>query len=180
VVILSFFVGDDQGTSLLILGLVVALGVAFAVGLTNGLLIRGVGMSPVVTTLTTYIAIQGVSLLLRPTPDGYFRSSVTDMLVVRVGPFPVAFLVAVVVVILCEILLRKSRYGMELRAIGSNETAAHRLGAFAGVILIEEITSATGFLGLGSAWQYWLPGLLILLAAGAYSRSRLSGGAHRT
>jgi ribose transport system ATP-binding protein len=54
------------------------------------------------------------------------------------------------------------------------------LGAFAGVILIEEITSATGFLGLGSAWQYWLPGLLILLAAGAYSRSRLSGGAHRT
>jgi len=34
------------------------------------------------------------------------------------------------------------------------------LGAFAGVVLIQEITSATGFLGLGSAWQYWLPGLL--------------------
>ena len=48
------------------------------------------------------------------------------------------------------------------------------LGAFAGVVLIQEITSAAGFLGLGSAWQYWMPGLLILLAAGIYSRTRAS------
>jgi ribose transport system ATP-binding protein len=51
------------------------------------------------------------------------------------------------------------------------------LGALAGVLLVQEITSATGFLGLGSAWQYWLPGLLILLAAALYSRTRVSASA---
>ncbi len=138
--------------------------------------------------------------------------------------------------ILCEIALRRSRFGMEIRAIGSNEVAAHRLGAhvnrsvilayvlcslftaiggillsaqigigdpsvgqnytlqsisavvlggasifggrgsflgaLAGVVLIQEITTTTGFLGLGTAWQYWLPGLLILLATAMYSRAR--------
>jgi hypothetical protein len=43
--------------------------------------------------------------------------------------------------------------------------------------LIQEITAATGFLGLGTAWQYWLPGLLILIAAGMYSRTRISAAA---
>jgi ribose transport system ATP-binding protein len=53
------------------------------------------------------------------------------------------------------------------------------LGALAGVILIQEVTAATGFLSLGAAWQYWLPGLLILLAAGIYSRTRgATGTAH--
>jgi hypothetical protein len=32
--------------------------------------------------------------------------------------------------------------------------------------------TATSFLRFGTAWQYWLPGILILLAAGAYSRAR--------
>jgi ribose transport system permease protein/ribose transport system ATP-binding protein len=53
------------------------------------------------------------------------------------------------------------------------------LGALAGAVLIQEITAATGFLGLGTAWQYWLPGLLILAAAGAYSRTRASAAARR-
>ena len=51
------------------------------------------------------------------------------------------------------------------------------LGALAAVLLIEEITATTGFLGLGTAWQYWLPGLLILVAAGMYSRTRVSAAA---
>jgi ribose transport system ATP-binding protein len=51
------------------------------------------------------------------------------------------------------------------------------LGALAGVILVQEITATTGFLGLGTAWQYWLPGILILAATAMYSRTR-SAGAH--
>jgi ribose transport system ATP-binding protein len=51
------------------------------------------------------------------------------------------------------------------------------LGALAGVVLVQEITATTGFLGLGTAWQYWLPGILILAATAMYSRTR-STGAH--
>jgi len=52
------------------------------------------------------------------------------------------------------------------------------LGALAAVLLIQEITATTGFLGLDTAWQYWLPGLLILVATALYSRSRMGPEAH--
>jgi ribose transport system ATP-binding protein len=47
---------------------------------------------------------------------------------VRIGPIPVAFVVAVGLAIVLEYLLRRSRRGRSLRAAGSNEKAAHRLG----------------------------------------------------
>jgi ribose transport system ATP-binding protein len=238
VVILSFFCGEGQTTIDLVLGLSAAFATALAVGFANGFMVRKIGLTPVIATLSTYIGLQGVALLLRSTPAGYFRSDITGVLTSRLGSFPYAFLVGVVVAILGEWALRRSRFGMEVRAIGSNEVAAHRLGArvdrsvilaymlcalltsigglllagqvgigdpavgsnytlqsisavvlggasifggrgsflgaLAGVLLVQEITSATGFLGLGSAWQYWLPGLLILLAAALYSRTRVS------
>ena len=241
VVILSFFAGDDQGTMTLGLGLAVAIGVSVLVGLYNGVLVRLIGLTPVIATLTTYIALQGAALLLRPTPDGYIRTGITDAMTVQIGPIPVAFLLAVAIMIGGEVFLRRARFGMELRAVGSNAVAAHRLGAkvtrtvilaymlcslfaalgglmlaaqvgigdpsvgqnytlqslsavvlggasifggrgsflgaLAGVILIQEVTAATGFLSLGTAWQFWLPGLLILVAAGIYSRTRVSAGA---
>ncbi|MGJ8623533.1 MAG: ATP-binding cassette domain-containing protein [Yoonia sp.] len=243
VVILSFFVGDGTGSADLILGLFVAFSAAAFIGLMNGLLIRSLGINAVITTLSTFIAIEGVMLLLRPIPGGYYRYELIDALSVRLGPLPVSFIIAVLVAIVCEVILRKTRYGIGLRAIGSNPTAAHRigakvdrnivlayvlcsvfaaigglllaaqvgvgdpnvgknytlasisavilggasifggrgsfLGALAAVILIEEIAAATGFLGLSTAWQYWLPGLLILIAAGAYSKSQTSSVTHR-
>jgi ribose transport system ATP-binding protein len=236
VVILSFFAGEEQSGLVFALGIILALGAALAVGLINGVLVRGIGLSPVITTLSMFIALQGVSLLLRSTPDGYFARETTRAISMHFGPIPLAFVFAVLAVIGCELVLRKTRFGMELRAVGSNEVAAFRLGArvnrtvisaymlcslfaalggfllsaqiaigdpsvgqnytlqsisavvlggasifggrgsflgaLAGVILVQEITTATGFLGLGTAWQYWLPGLLILLAAGMYSRTR--------
>jgi ribose transport system ATP-binding protein len=138
----------------------------------------------------------------------------------------------------CELVLRFTRFGLELRAVGSDETRAHRLGArvnlthvsayvlcslFAaaggmmlaaqvgvgdarvgvnytltsitavvlggasifggrgsfigallGAVLIQQIITSTTFLQIGIAWQYYLPGLLILVGAGVYSRARRS------
>lgn len=53
VVILSFFVGDDQGVGELFFGLGVAAATAVAVGFANGVLVRGVGLTAVIATLTT-------------------------------------------------------------------------------------------------------------------------------
>lgn len=46
------------------------------------------------------------------------------------------------------------------------------VGALLGAILIQEIITATTFLQIGIAWQYFLPVLLILVGAGVYSRAR--------
>jgi len=242
VVILSFFADEASGPPMFVLGVGLALAVAAFIGFLNGFLIRVVKLSPLITTLAMFIALQGVSLLLRSTPDGFFRRSIMQTLTTHVGPLPIAFIAVAITTILLELALRQTRFGMEIRAIGSNEVAAYRLGAqvnrscilayvlcscfaalgglllaaqigvgdptvgqnytlqsissvvlggasifggrgsflgaLAGVLLVQEITATTGFLGLGTAWQYWLPGILILAATAMYSRTRSAAGAH--
>jgi ribose/xylose/arabinose/galactoside ABC-type transport system permease subunit len=39
-------------------------------------------------------------------------------------------------------------------------------------MLIQEIVTASGFLRLGTAWQQWVPGVIVLVAAAISSRSR--------
>ena len=102
-----------------------------------------------ITTISTFIALQGVALLLRSTPDGYYRSSVTDALTAQIGPIPIAFIVAVGVVAVSEVILRRSRFGMELRAVGSNEVAAYRLGARVNRTIILAYVLCSLFAGVG-------------------------------
>ena len=145
-------------------------------------------------------------------------------------------LISAAALLACQWLLRRSRLGVELRAVGSAEPRARRmgarvertfvtahiacsvfavlagllltsvvgvgqaglgveytltsitaavlggasifggrgsyLGALIGALLIQEIIAALGFLGLGAAWQEWLPGLLILAGAALFSGAR--------
>jgi len=83
----------------------------------------------VLATLSSFIVIEGVMLLARPTPGGFFRTGVTDALRTSVGPVPAVFIAAIVATVVCEYVLRRTRFGLELRAVGSDETRAHRLGA---------------------------------------------------
>ena len=128
VVISSFFLIDGKGPGALVLGLAIMLATALAVGLLNGALVRFGRFTPVAATLAVYIALQGVSLLLRPFQDGYIRAEVIDAIKTRVVGIPVAFLVAVALAIALEWCLRRTTWGRGLRAAGSREPAAHRLG----------------------------------------------------
>jgi ribose transport system ATP-binding protein len=46
------------------------------------------------------------------------------------------------------------------------------VGALLGGLPLQAIITSTSFLGLGVAWTDWLPGILILVGAGVYSRAR--------
>ena len=128
VVIASFFVNDGRSGLVIWAALLLMLVVAAAVGTLNGLLVRFGGFTPVAATLTLYIALQGVSLLLRPFQGGYINSGVTALIGRQVGPVPVAFLVAGAVGVLLELGLRLRPAGRALRAVGSEEDSARRLG----------------------------------------------------
>lgn len=128
VVIASFFVNDGQPTSVILTGFALMLAVAVAVGLSNGLLIRFAKFTPIAATLAMYMGLQGISFMLRDGPDGYINSAVTAFLTAKVGPVPWAFVVLVACVIVGEYVLRKTRFGWQLRAIGSDEDAARRIG----------------------------------------------------
>ena len=46
------------------------------------------------------------------------------------------------------------------------------IGTLLGALLIQQILNATVFLRLDQEWQFWLLGLLTLVAAGIYSQAR--------
>lgn len=128
VVILSFFADGTKGLGGLAVGILVAAGVGVAVGLLNSGLIRGVRLPPVVATLVTYILLQGISLQLRPTPAGYLDPHVTARLQQRFASLPGVLVLLIVLAVVGELLLRRTRAGIALRAVGSDEQRARQLG----------------------------------------------------
>jgi ribose transport system ATP-binding protein len=124
-------------------------GVAALVGLVNGSLIRFGKFTAVAATLAMYIALQGFSFLLRDSPDGLISREVTVVITYTVGPVPVAFILLVVVTLVMEHRLRKGGWGLRLRAVGSDEESARRLGVptHRTVLLSYVIVSLFTFLG---------------------------------
>jgi ribose transport system ATP-binding protein len=236
VVIASFFFGDGQSALLAVTGLLAMFGVAALFGLTIGSLVRFGNFTSVAATLGVYIIMQGISVLLRPYPGGEIRSETISTIQMTVGSIPVAFILVVLLTIALELALRHTRWGLSLRAVGSDEHAASRvgvrtnwsiIGAYAacsllstlgaimvvaqlgigdpnqgisytlssvaavvlggaslfggrgsfvgvlfGAVLLQVINSATSFLGLSQAWQYWFVGILTLGAVALYSQAR--------
>jgi ribose transport system ATP-binding protein len=128
VVAASFFINDDKSTPEIMGGFALMFGGALIVGAINGILIRFANFTPIAATLAMYIGLQGASFLLRDAPDGYINSTVTDWLNWQVGPIPVAFIALAALAIVAEYALRKLRPGWQLRATGSNEELARRIG----------------------------------------------------
>jgi len=128
VVVASFFILDGKSSGMWVLGFAAMLGCALAVGLLNGSLIRFARFTPVAATLVTYIALGGLAFTLRDAPDGYIAASVTERISTKVGPVPIAFVVFVVFAFVLEFWLRKARSGLRLRAVGSAEESARRVG----------------------------------------------------
>ena len=236
VVIGSFFFGDIGAVATMALGALSMLGACALVGLLNGSLVRFGNFTAVAATLSVYIMIQGVSVLLRPFPGGSIDTDVIAAIQTNIFGIPASFIVAAVLAVLLELALRYTRWGLSIRAVGSNEASAAKigirtsrvvLGAFLasslltvlggvmvmsqlgigdpnqgveytlgsvaavvlggaslfggrgsflgvlfGALVIQEVNSATTFLGLSQAWQYWFIGLLTLCAVAVYSQAR--------
>jgi ribose transport system ATP-binding protein len=241
VVVMSYVIAEGKGGGALVLGLMLTLAVALAAGALNGALVAFANIPAIIATLAAYVAIQGVSLLLRSQVGGSIDAGFVDTLQTSVGAVPVAFLVAAAVALLAEGVSRRTRLGYALRAAGPGRVAAERMGvrvrltilsayvlcaaftflgalllaaqigtgdatqgvsytlssisavvlggasiygargsfvsAFCGALLLGLIANATTFLGLDQAWQYWLPGGIILLAAALSARLRSSTSA---
>lgn len=128
VVLASFFVLDGASGLTILLGFAIMVGAALAVGFVNGVLIRYANFTAIAATLAMYIGLQGVSFLFREAPAGYITYSVIEKITWQIGPIPVAFIVMVVAALAVEYVLRHTRPGWQLRALGSNEESARRIG----------------------------------------------------
>jgi ribose transport system ATP-binding protein len=155
VVLASFFVLDGKSPAMWALGFVLMLLAAVGVGLLNGSLIRFAKFTPVAATLVTNIGLGGLAFTLRSAPDGYIASSVTEAISTKIGPVPVAFIAFVVCALGLELGLRRGRLGLRLRAVGSNEESARRVGV---------PVNRTALIGYVGASLLTLLGAVVLLA----------------
>ncbi len=150
VVVASFFVNDGKPPEMIAAGFGLMLVGALVVGAINGLLIRFANFTPIAATLAMYIGLQGCSFLLRDGPDGYINASVSAAITYQIGPIPVAFIVLVACVVAGERTLRNSRAGWQLRAVGSDEESARRIGLPIDRIVILGYVSSSLFAALGA------------------------------
>ena len=155
VVLGSFFILDGKSPAVWVLGFALMLASAVGVGLLNGALIRYAKFTAVAATLVTYIGLGGLAFTLRSAPDGYIATSVTDAISRKIGPVPYAFIIFVLCAFGLEFGLRRTRFGMRLRAVGSDEESARRVGV---------PVNRTALLGYLGASLLTLLGAIVLLA----------------
>ena len=140
-------------------GVVLCLAGGVAVGAVNGVLIRFLKLPDLIATLATFSVVAGLALIVRPSPGGLLQVELTDAILARVGFVPVAFLVALVAVILFELILLRGRMGLRICAVGSSEEAAYVAGIRTGFVRF----AAYLFCGLMAA----LAGLIIAARIGS-------------
>ncbi|MGG7565521.1 ABC transporter permease subunit [Rhodovulum sp. DZ06] len=159
-VVASFFLLKDVGLGGQLPGWALMLLVAAGVGVVNWVLVEGLRMHPMVATLATFMAVQAVSLILRPTPQGMIDGAIMKALGTRIGIFPVTFLGAAALAVILEFALYRRALGVSLRGLGSRPEAARtagirqlraRLPAYVGRSVLTAVAAITmmGQVGIG-------------------------------
>lgn len=118
-------------------GLVAALAVGVGVGTLNGLLITKAGINPFVTTLGTQVFVQGLLFVATNAKPVYgLPIDFTFIGLGRVGPVPVATMIFAAVALTTWILMKFTRFGHYVYAVGGNKEAARLAGVPVDRVLI--------------------------------------------
>ena len=136
VVVASYTMTPTTSTLGLIPGALALVGVGLATGVFNAVLIRVLRLPSIIATLATFSILEGAALLLRDHPEGSISTDVTDRLTTSVGFVPLAFIGVVVLAVLADIWLYRTRTGLAFRAVGLDETASRRIGMGTGRTVI--------------------------------------------
>lgn len=106
-----------------------ALAIGGAVGAFNGFFVAFVRLQPIVVTLASMFIVQGITLLVMDTPGGTippeFSAFFVGDAIPGILPAP---LVVLLVAALVWLLVKNSRFGVGIYAVGSDEEAARAAG----------------------------------------------------
>jgi ribose transport system ATP-binding protein len=151
VVTASFTLQPGSSTFVLTAGALAILGVGLATGFFNATLIRIFRLPSIIATLGTLSILEGASLLLRDHPQGFINIDVIDALNRSVSFVPLAFIGVVVLAIVGDLWLYRTRSGLAMRAVGLDETSSRRLGMgtartiFLAFVACSVLASVAGF-----------------------------------
>lgn len=131
----------------------VALAVGALVGAFNGIFVAFVRMQSIVVTLSTMFIVQGITLLVMEKPGGSIAAGFAAFFggdaIPNVLPAPVVVLLGAALV---WWLVKNSRLGVGIYAIGSDEEAAHAAGIRTGWVKFWAFVLAGLFYGAAGAF----------------------------
>lgn len=159
VVVMSFFLVDGTPPAGQLTGWALVIVLPFVLGFINWALSDVAKIHPMIATLVTYMALQALSLILRPIPGGVISRGITTPLSAKIGPVPVVFIAAVLLSLVLGWWLTRTRAGVIIRAVGSRSEVAQvngltspkvRLLAYIGASFLAALGAVTLMAQLGS------------------------------
>ena len=110
----------------LILGFLAALAVGILIGCFNGFLVSKLNIQPMVATLIMFTAGRGIAQLITDGQITYVRVDSYKILGSSFPgvPVPTPFIVAVVLVVVTAVILKKTALGMYIQSVGINKRAS--------------------------------------------------------
>ena len=156
--LVAFVVADLLAKQVVDVPLAMATGVGLGLllGMGNGVLVAVFRIPAIVATLGTLSIYRGLSFLLAggrqvtltQLPDGYTSTARADVFGV-----PIFLLVAIALIVVVGVALRRSRFGRQLYAVGSNPEAASILGIRTSLVIFVAFSLAGLLAGIaGVMW----------------------------
>lgn len=113
----------------LIIGCLLALGAAIAIGLLNAFLVTRIGMTPLLTTLAMFVAIVGVNNVVTLSRRiNISEPVITALREQNIFGIPLGIIIVAVIVLLSIHLLHRTKWGLNIQAIGGSRDAAEISG----------------------------------------------------
>lgn len=159
VVVMSFFLVNGTPPAGQFTGWALVILLPIVLGFINWALSDVAKIHPMIATLVTYMALQALSLILRPVPGGVISRGIVTPISAKIGPVPVVFIAAVLLSVVLGWWLTRTRAGVTLRAVGSRSDVAQvngltppkvRLLAYIGASLLAALGAVTLMAQLGS------------------------------
>ena len=113
----------------LIIAALAGLGIGALAGLCNGMLISKVGINPFITTFGMMVVIRGMVFGVtegRSIYDFPFKYNIIGM--GKIGVISIPLIIWIFVVVVCYVILRHTKFGQYIYAVGGNEKVAHLSG----------------------------------------------------
>ncbi len=113
----------------LLIAALAGLSIGALAGFCNGMLISKVGINPFITTFGMMVVIRGMVFGLTEGRSIYefpFKYNVIGM--GKIGVFSIPLIIWVFVVAVCWVILRHTKFGQYVYAVGGNEKVAHLSG----------------------------------------------------
>jgi ribose transport system permease protein len=132
----------------IILWSVICMAIGIVVGLTNGFLVAVIRLPPIIATLAMSFILQGIALLVMPTPTGMVPPEYIEFWTGTAwGVIPTSLIIFLLLFVFLFVL-KNSSFGTNVYAIGSDEYAAFLNGISVTRVKLAVYTLAGFFYGL--------------------------------